>query len=330
MAMQWQGLTEITEEGSYAGFATGGRVIAVDRGSAAPDRIGEEDSRATQTRVAAYRSTLLGIDEPYSFDLKVTGVNIGEILKWALGAANSSGDLGGGTYRHTFTLANVLESFTLAFDRGVTPQPRCQIAGCKVNTLTFENAARDILGATVEGVGKIHRFNGAMTVSEANKANFAMKPFIFANLEVRKGLDGAAQAVDTQLERVSVAINNTLATDVVTSDGSKYINRLPEGELAVTGAFDVEFQDRNTYNVFIGNQQLDLTFVWVGDEIVAAGNRYRLALDLPNCIITTLPLPEIAGGSDRQMQTVDFVAIYDLTDQRVIRAQLVNGVVSYP
>jgi len=329
MAMQWEGLTEITEEENYGQFKDGGRIIAVDRGSALTERVGEEDSRATQTREANYRSTLLGLDEPFSMDLKVTGVNIGEFLKWTIGDA-SPADLGGGVFRHTFTLANVLSSFTLGCDRGVTPAPRFQLAGCKVNTMSLECSARDILAATVEGVGKLHRNAGSLTVSEANKANFAKKQFIFANLQVSKGLDGAAQSLDAQLERVSVAINNNLVTDVSTSDQSRYINRLPEGEFSANGAFDVEFQEQSLFNTFVGNKQLDLTFVFIGASISGSGGPYyRLSLDLPNCIITTLPLPEIAGGSDRQLYTCEFVTIYDLTDQRSFRVQLVNDVASY-
>jgi hypothetical protein len=325
MGMQWKGLTGIGKELGYAQFISPTRKIAVNNGNANTLRIGEEDSTANGTRYL-YRNVVTGFDEEFNWEQWVTARNIGEILELALGEVVTT-PLGGSEFQHDFSIADVLPSFTISVDRGDMVNPTFQVAGCKINTFTLENSARGVLQATVDGVGKMHRRTGALTLSDADRIEWGRKPFIFQQLYATKGYAGAAQAVDLRMMRVSISLGNNLVTDKVTSDGGYYINSLPEGELMVTGAFDKEFDNYDDYEAFIGDQQLDLTLTWTG-ELMSAYN-HKLVIDIPNAVITSEALPEVAGGSDQMTFTVEFTGKYYVTDSKCISMQLINDIASY-
>jgi hypothetical protein len=136
------------------------------------------------------------------------------------------------------------------------------------------------------------------------------------------GYGGSAPSADTTIERVSVTITNNLITDKVSATGTDYIAALPEGILQVTGAFDREFEDVTDFNAFVADNQLDIVATWTGSSM--GTNDFQLQLDLPNCRITTHPLPQIAGTSERGMYTVEFKALYYTTDSRVMAVILDN------
>lgn len=325
--MRWKGLQGVGEEGTYSEFTAPTRKIAVNRGNAITTPAREDASQATGSRYL-YRSVLLGLDEALDWEQWVTPRNIGEVLKWALGASDPT-DLGDDSYQHEITIATELPSFTLSVDRGIDTNPTFQIAGCKINTLTLENSARGILSASVDGVGRFHRNTSSLSASAADLAQFGNAPFIFQQLAVGKGIAGAAQANDTRITRISVSFLNNLVTDKVTSDGSFYIHELPEGELMVTGAFDKQFQDLAEFNAMVGDSRLDLTLTWIGG-LIGGSNYYTLVIDLPNLAITSEPLPEISGGNEQQILTVEFVAKYFAnSDNKVASATLINNIASY-
>jgi len=324
--MQWKGVQGFAEEANYSEFTDPTRKIGVTRGNARTILAREEASQATGSRII-YRSTLLGFDEEYDWEQWVSPRNIGEILKWTFGTSVPT-DLGGGSWQHDITIATELPSFTLSVDRGIAVNPTFQLAGCKINNLTFENVARGVLTSTTEGVGRFHRNTDALSVSAADRAGFGDNPFIFQQLAVAKGIGGAAQSNDLHVMRVSLSFLNNLVVDKNTSDGSYYIHELPEGELQVTGAFDKQFEDLAEFNAMVGDDRLDLTFTWTG-AIIAGTDRYQLSIDLPNAAITSEPLPEIAGGNEQQVLTVEFVGRYYTSDDKVVSAQLINNIASY-
>lgn len=320
--LRWEGVMGIAEEVSYGGAVSPTRHLAVNRGQATVDPVREEDARATGTRWQ-FRSVLLGLDITYSFELWITPKNIGEILKWTLGSSTPT-VLAASEYRHTVVPASSLDSFTISIDREETANPTKQYAGCKVNSLTIASAARAILLATVEGNGQQE---GDAAALSPTLSDFAVDPFVFKNLAVSVGLNGDSPSSDEEIERVQVVFNNNLITDKVTANGTDYIADLPEGMFEVTGEFDKEFAALSEYNAFIANQQLDLVATWTGASM--GTNPYRLQIDIPDARITSLPLPEIAGASERGVYTVAFRALYSVTDSRVCAAILDNDIASY-
>lgn len=320
MAQQWKGLMGIGEEFRWGTWTPPTTKIAVNNLSARTLRVGEDGSHVTGNRYF-YRTPMTALDEEFSWEQWVTSRNIGDVLEWAFGRVADGGVPG--AYTHTYSTARELRSFTLSLDRDVDDNPTYQLCGCKINELTLENAARAPLIATVAGAGKEHRHASALTLLTADHTRFGRNPFRFHHLLFSKGLDGATPTTDTTIERFSVTLNNQLITQVNTANRSLYIAKLPEGELMVTGAFDKEFDDRDEFDSFIAEDQLDMQAVWTD------GNNHSLSLDLPNCRIITDDLPDVAGGSERQLITVEFVAMYSVADAEVISGVLTNDIENY-
>ncbi len=316
--ISWEGQLGIGKETIYGTPVAVGRYIACQSGNidTVLARVPSEEARGTRWE---YRDEKTGID--YTFTWEQWGIPgaIGETIYYALGAI-SSAVLVGDENRHTITPASSLPSFTISLDKATTATPTYRGAGAKINTLTFENTARDILRLTVEGALQQHAWAAAISPVDADYQ--PERPLQFKDLAFTKGYNGVAPASDQTIERLQVSLTNNLITDKVTANGTDYIAALPEGILQVTGAFDREFEDVADFNAFVNDQQLDMVATWTGSSM--GTNDFRLQLDLPNCRITTHPLPQIAGTSERGMYAVEFKALYYTTDTRVMAAILDN------
>lgn len=318
--ISWQGQMGIGKETVYGTAVAPTRYIECQRGNAeiTAARVISEEARGTRWQ---YRDLKTGLDYTFSLEMWAHPENVGEILEAALGAL-SSAVLVGDEKRHTIVPASSLPSLSISVDRAVGASPTFRLAGAKIDTLTLENTARDVLRLTVDGAAQKHALVAALSPAEADYADLSIHPFIFKDLAFTKGYNGVAPSADTTIERFMVSIVNNLVRDKVTAQGTDYIAALPEGILVVTGAFDREFEDVNDFNAFVADQQLDIVATWTGASM--GTNNYRLQLDIPNARITTLPLPEIAGTSARGVYTVEFHALYYVTDTRVLAAILDN------
>lgn len=321
--ISWQGQMGVREEVSYGVGLAPDVFLEVESGNVdtAAIRVDGEAARGTRWQ---YRSVLVGLDYTFTFELWAFPNFIGEMLKWSLGNVVTT-TLVGSEKQHTITPLSSLNSFTFSIDRNIGTNPTFRGDGAKINSLTLENNARDILRLTSEGFLQKHSFVAALSPVDANYST--VRALQFKDLAVSKGYAGVAPSSDQTIERFAVTITNNLISDKVTADGTDYISALPEGILEVVGAFDREFEDLTDYNNFVADNQLDLLATWTGPSM--GTNPYRLQLDIPNARITSLPLPQIAGTSERGLYTVEFRALYFTTDSRVMAAILDNTVASY-
>ena len=319
--ISWQGQMGIGKEiGGYGVAVAPTRYIECQRGNAeiTAARVVSEEARGTRWQ---YRDIKTGLDYAFNWEMWAHPGNIGEILEAALGTL-SSVTLIDTEKQHTIIPASTLPSLSISVDRAVGASPTFRLAGAKIDTLTFENTARDVLRLTVDGAAQKHALVAALAPVDADYTDLSIPPFIFKDLALTKGYNGVAPSADTTIERFMVSIVNNLVRDKITAEGTDYIAALPEGILVVTGAFDREFEDVNDFNAFVADQQLDIIVTWTGSSM--GTNDYRLQLDIPNARITTLPLPEIAGTSDRGMYTIELHALYYATDERVLAVLLNN------
>lgn len=323
--IQWEGATGLGEETNYGQGVSPTRYIAVLRGNANPTRVGADDDRATGQRWR-FRHPLLGFDYAFDWEQWVEPRNIGEVLKWALGKVESipHPDEGSGEFRHTFSHIASIPSFSLSIDRNVGSNPTIRYVGSRMNALTLENGARDVLRGTVEGASQKEEEVAALS---PDTVEFEYDPYMFHQLSVYIGLNGASPAYDPKIERVQVAINNDLITDKVTANSSLYIAELPIGRFIVTGEFDREFESKAEYNAFIANQQLDIRCKWLGISMGVAP--YKIEYDIPDAVILSLELPEVAGATERGIYTVAFEAEYYDTDSKMISVELDNDISTY-
>ena len=318
--ISWQGQMGIGKEGSYGSAAAVSRYIECQSGNAevVSVRVESEEARGTRWQ---YRDLQVGLDYTFTWEMWAHPENIGEVLEGALGSL-SSAVLVDSERRHTITPASSLPSWTLSLDRATGDSPTQRIIGAKIDTLTLENTARDVLRITVDGPAQKHDDAAAISPTDSDYATLTVPPFIFKDLAFTKGYNGVAPSSDQTIERFIVSIVNNLVTDKVTAQGTDYIAAFPEGILVVTGAFDREFEDVTDFNAFVADQQLDIVATWTGPSM--GTNDYRLQVDIPNARITTLPLPAIAGTSDRGVYTVEFHALYYVTDTQVMQIILDN------
>lgn len=326
MGLQWEGALGIGKETNYGEGVAPDRYIAPLRCNAGATPVKVDDDRATGQRWR-YRSPLTGLDYAFDWEQWAEPRNLGEILEYTLGAVNSENhpDAGSGERRHTFSHTSTLPSFTLSVDRNIGATPTKRYLGSRINSLTLENSPREALIVTPEGFSQKEEDAAALA---PDLTEFEYDPFMFHQLSAYIGLNAASPVYDDTIERIQLAINNELVTDKVTANSSLYIADLPVGRLIITGEFDREFEAISEYNSFIANQQLDLRVVWLGDSMGTAP--YRLEVDVPNARMTSLPLPEIAGATERATYTVAFEALYYSTDTKVISAVLDNDINSYP
>jgi hypothetical protein len=316
--ISWQGQMGVGVESVYGTPVAVTRYIPCQTGNSetTAERVPSEEARGTRWQ---YRNEKTGLDYTFTWEQWGTPGDIGEAIYYALGAISTQ-VLIGTERRHTITPASSLPSFTMSLDRAVTATPTFRGAGAKINTLTFENTARDVLRLSIEGSLQQHAWAAAISPGDSDYET--MRPLQFKDLAFSKGYNGASPSSDTTIERLMLSINNNLITDKVTANGSDYIAALPEGILEVTGAFDREFEDVADFNAFVADQQLDVLATWTGSSM--GTNDFRLQIDCPNARITTHPLPPAAGTSERGMYTVEFSALYYTTDTRVLAVILDN------
>ena len=326
MGQKWEGALGIGKEASYAGGVAPAIYIAVVRGNAETERISPEDNRATGQR-PLFRSVITGLDFSFSWEQWAEPRNLGELLELAIGTPTPStpGGFSGDETRHTFDHAASLDSFSLSVDRGVSGSPTKRYIGARINTFTLVSAARDIVTVTVDGFAQQESDVAALA---PDLDEFEYDPFTFDELSMSIGLGGAAIALDQAIERFSMTVSNDLISDKVTANSTLYIAELPLGSLRVSGEFDREFESLTEYNAFVANSQLDMVCIWSGDTMDS--NPYRLYIDIPNARITSLPLPEIAGASERSTYTVAYEGFYYATDSRALQIILDNDITSYP
>lgn len=324
MSMEWEGVIGIAKEQIWGvPFIAPTKKIACNTVSARTVPTVPDDVRATKTRMARL-AVLTALVEEFSWEQWVNPLNIGEVLEYLFGSVVDG--IPGPPYLHTYSMATTsggLPGFTLFVDRGVGASPTKAITGSKINQVTFENSAADILLASIEGVGRNTVDKTAMIITDADCAQFATDPFIFSDLVYRQALNAAALAVDQTLENLSIVINNNIVVDKRTADNSMFIQEQNAGMLEVTGSYDKEFESWAEYNAFVANQQLDMEFTWTSGANI-------LQLLIPNARITNLPLPDIGGSSDRAIVTIEFKGLYDCTAAYGISCLLTNTEEDYP
>jgi len=318
MSMEWEGVIGLAREQNWGdAFVAATKKIACNTVSARTIPIVPDDVRATKTRMARL-AVLTGLTEEFSWEQWVNPLNIGEVLLFLFGSVSTGA---GPPYTHTYSMATTaagLPGFTLFVDRGVSGTPTKAITGAKINQVTFENSAAEILLATPEGGGRTSSSKAAMTITSGDCTQFATDPFIFADLAYQQALNGVALANDQTIENLSIVINNNIVQDKRSADGSLYIQEQKAGMLEVSGSYDKEFESYAEYNAFIANQQLDMMFTWTSGSNV-------LRLILPNNRITNLPLPDIGGSSERAIVTIEFRTLYDCADDYGISCLLTNS-----
>ena len=215
-------------------------------------------------------------------------------------------------FKHEFTPGDTLPSYTLRVVSEITGR---QFLGCVCSSLELSVAPGELLGVSTEWVGQREEAftPGAPEWDESPYVSFAD----LASAEV-----GGSPV---SLEALTLTIENDLADDAFEL-GSAYLPEIPVQALSITGSFDLKFKDRTHLDRFLSGEETSLYLRFEGPEI-EGGLRYSLELDLPRIIYKTAGAN--VSGRDRLVESVEFEALFDPVEGRILRAVLQNQEAGY-
>lgn len=243
---------------------------------------------------------------------------IGEALYGVLGSVSSLQQGGTSAWKHTFTPADMIKSWTLR--KGVELN-ELVFPGCLVNQLTLATRHPEILKATLElfGVG------AAPTAVALNTPTFStLQPFVYHQCTITlAGSDKSSLVYDA-----SVVINNSIPIDRG-GHGSKFIPKIHVGDRVVSGKLSTYFAEANQYDTFIAGTEFTLNLKWIG-AIIEDSYYYTLELDLPKCVYRSRGAPEIKPIREPLVVDAPFDALYKTNSYNAeLKAYLTNKVTSY-
>ena len=253
--------------------------------------------------------------------------HIGYWLGLAFGDPTSA-NLAGSAYSHTYNPDDALKTFSMWYKRGGNQQ--VVIPYCVVNTLELIQSVDDVLRANIGFIGQKETID-ASDITSAD-AYDTIQPFHNINLAVT----GPVNAAQVHNSKITVDNGYDIANGKV--HGSRLFNALVPGKRAVSGSFDIWFDDDGDYQNFWGSTSdttpnvegafstVSLVFAWTMDVVAGTGHDYSLTLTIPEAMYESTTV--IIG--DRIKQTVNWSAQYDDGTGYEVLPVLVNKVVSYP
>jgi len=235
---------------------------------------------------------------------------IGHFLKWVLGGVTSSQQGGTTMYKHTFSLAETIKSFTLSDNERQSTLDSRILAGCLVKALTLEAPARELVTCDMDLIYAWEDLEAKPTKGTLS----SLRPFVFHDLTTLKFDETTFTA-----ESFSLKVENDIPDD--TQDlGSRKLTEILLGGTDITGEFEAKFKSWDMRKRFYGavtatEPQEDLTLQQL--EILPTGEasgiptypNYTLHAILPKVAITENPAP--ASKREILKQTFSFKAYKD-------------------
>ena len=260
--------------------------------------------------------------------LYVDAQSITKFLEGLLGNVSTSDDGASPAvaYKHTFTPANSLPSYTLEIFPEYPADYSRQISGTGILSMRLEAEAGSPLTATIGVLGAKENLISPSSTSPTF-ANISPLPFNNSSVEIE---DSAVATV----EAFRLDISNSIPDDAfVLNDMFLPALRLEGGE--ITGEMDIAFTSWDYYKLFYGSSSAtepSETPSTVKIELIATGGstgsstagyeNYKLAITLPKC-----RLDASNANFDRRsriVQRLGFEALYDSSSGYAIQVEVVN------
>ena len=253
--------------------------------------------------------------------------HIGYWLGMAIGA-EASENLGGTAYKHTYTAADDLKTFSMWYKRGGNQQ--VVIPYGLVNTLLLEQAPNDVLRSTVGLFGRTETINA----DDIDTADAYDTIGAFHNMDL--AVTGPTNAA--KVYKSSILVDNKYDIEKGKVHGSRFYEDAVPGKREITGTMEMWFNDDGDYQSFWGTStdttpdvdgvyaSIPLNFKWDTNQVIAETYEYTLEIDIPEVLYRT----STVTIEDRIRQVINWSAQYDVGDTYDIKAYLTNKVVSYP
>jgi hypothetical protein len=247
--------------------------------------------------------------------------DIGIFLKAAFGteAAPVTNEDSGVT-THVFTpigngLTSYLPSLTFMLDKKTDV---FTYNGCKINSISFSAAQEDFLNVELEIFGKDEGYGGTLL-------NLTPSPLRAFTFHGGKAYMAGSTTEFADITSINFSYNNNLENTLqTTSTGFYYKEPQPNTreiniDLEMLYSSEAETWRRAWFKT---DDVLQVKLEFTSDELISAGNNYKLTLEIPACQVTECSMA--VGDANGIKQSATVVGI-DNSINTLITATLANG-----
>lgn len=247
---------------------------------------------------------------------------IGEELVAVFGQSPTSAERAStDVYDHTYALLNSNDhkSLTVAYEDGIQ---ELSFPFCMVNTWSLEVAVDDYVKRTVSFIGKKSE-SATHTPSFSDDIEFIPSQIEFKLASAQSGLD-AANAINVTAFNMEIAKNAEAQYVLGSNEPEDIINK----QIAVTGSVELYFEDETQRDKVFGNTHQAIR-IGMTDANTDLGGTHNpeLYFDLNEVVFEEFE--RSWDSNDPLRQTLNFEALYNLTDGEIITARLTNTETSY-
>jgi hypothetical protein len=253
------------------------------------------------------------------FDLEPE--NMGELLYGVFGSVVSTNVLGS-VYNHVFTPADTLPSYTMRIGAEAAGSERI-LAGCLANSLTLKFPHDGALKGNAEMLSGFVETRGALgspSFSTLKALN------MYGSTSV---LTIAGTSLRSQIYDLQVTIENNIPFQRGSLDGRTFsVKRY--GLRRVSGKISMYFDDIQQYDKFLNQTEFTL-IVRADGDVIQAGYKYYLNLELRKCLYPRDAAPDLVSQEELMVLNAPFEALYDTTGgfNAEAKATLQNTVTAY-
>lgn len=195
--------------------------------------------------ITGLRNGLYSVSGSLPIELATEGTGV--FLEALMGTKTTTGT---GPYVHTYRRASQVPSYTIERVYSNTSPLMTQVYnGCKVNQITFNFDSGSLVTATVDVVGRKSTKGSAVIDSTPDTYNHIPFAGIDASIITING-------VATTVIKGALTITNAIEASNVL--GSQYADDVVEGKGEVSGSFDLYFENRTHYDMFVNETQFEI------------------------------------------------------------------------
>lgn len=220
-------------------------------------------------------------------------------------------------YTHTYTLANTNQHTTLSIHCDDPIQDKI-FKGCMVDSLEFEINQSDVVKFTCGLKGRKGNDDN-FSPSYAVDYKFVGRDLI---LKVASDTSGLAAASALSVKELKITINKNTDFDNVlgTLEPEDVLNK----QFTIQGSLTLNYEDETWKNYMTGGTKraIGIKLTNTRDTIGSAGNP-EFYLELP--IVDFSEWESQRGNDDIAGQTINFTALYDIANSRLISSCYLNN-----
>jgi len=259
----------------------------------------------------------------------IEGIFVGWLLKWILGTYSDCLQFDGGkeAYRHTFKSGNSLKSFTARLGKEQMEQI---FEGCKIGSCTIEIPKGDFAMMTASIVAQQDSAGTLKDEDDIDPSSSGFFSFCHGGLDI-----GGSTVV---CNSISFDINNNISADAGVRIGSRFPQQFDVNALELPITVELPYDDTtaNTHVTnFWGNASTPTTLtskavtitLTSDDTLIDDTNYYAMTFTFPRCYYKAISQP--VKGRDEMVQTLELVAMHDLTEEYAVQVTLDTSFFAY-